>query len=242
MMQTIESLFWYMIFHEARCLAAWLSAEQSIVASDAILRLFHGDRISMEMRLMGLYRVSRYEEALTYCDAILALHPDDAVAYGVRGDINRSAGDNDAALLAYDHVLELFPSCIAALLHKGRILVGMGHTDAAIEAFDTVIACESAVFEDVLTAYLARGTIYVRSHQLEQLQHLCDNLVARYGESPSMLSMVAAFYCQVGDTETGVLYYRKARDCARRNPAVAAKLTSIIADLEADSVDDETPA
>lgn len=242
----LQSIYWYLIVHlpskSMMRIMSRLSTRRALDAANAVLRVFPDDECAMVVKLYALYGMGLFGDALAYSERALVIHPQNSALHGVRGNVLAHYGRTDEALVEYDNVLVLHPNQPAALMHKGVLLGEQGHIDLALMCFDDIIEDDRSTSGDIFSASAEKGSLLAASQRITDLRDFCAELAAEHGNSPSILSMVGAFYCQAGDTETGVHYYRRARDCARSNPAMAAELTSIIADLEAGSVDDETLA
>ena len=90
-----------------------------------------------------LYKLERYEEAITAYDQAIRLDPGDALSYHGKGDVLNELERYEEAITAYDQVIRLDPNFVNAYHGKGRTLCNLGYYEEALITCDQVIRLDT---------------------------------------------------------------------------------------------------
>ena len=232
----LKSIYWHLILHAPQKLlikiVGMLSPQEALDTANAVLDVFPADQLATVLKLIGLYALNRIDEALAFANDAVLLYPHNITLHGIRGNILSQRGQNDAALMSYNNVLAENPNQAAALLHRASILADMGHTDLALTCYDEVIGNDRNTADNVMSACIQKGSILVQADRTTELERFCNELLSKYDGSPAVLSMVGALYCQIGQPDEGLKYYKQALDCTKSNAAMAERLRVIIGTID----------
>ena len=237
----LRSMYWYVILHlparRMMQIVSKLSGQRALDVADAVLTVFRDDEPAMVVKLYALYGLDRFDDALAFSARALTQHPDNSALHGVRANVLLHFGQTDEALVEYNSVLALHPHQPAALMHKGNLLADKGHIDIALQCYEDVVQNDQSTPDDVFFAYVAKGSLLVAANRIADVEELCAELASQYDSAPSVLSMVGALYCQIGQVARARAYYEDALEHAISNSAMAARIRAIISEI----VETDTP-
>jgi tetratricopeptide (TPR) repeat protein len=109
-----------------------------------------------------LWKMNRFDEAISYLEKELALNPHHGLANYYSGNIFLSRVENERALVFLDAALQAQPGLIQAHRDRGRALANLKRYDEAIRAFQKVAEAnpeDSSIHALMATAYRAAGLL-----------------------------------------------------------------------------------
>jgi tetratricopeptide (TPR) repeat protein len=109
-----------------------------------------------------LWKMNRFDEAVSYLEKELALNPHHGLANYYLGNIFLSRIENERALVFLDVALQAQPGLIQAHRDRGRALANLKRYDEAIRAFQRVAEAspeDSSIHALMATAYRAAGLL-----------------------------------------------------------------------------------
>jgi tetratricopeptide (TPR) repeat protein len=86
-----------------------------------------------------LYKLKRYEEAISVCEQAIRLDPYNAVAYDHKGNTLEKLERYEEAISAYEQAIRLDPNNAITHYNKGQALLALHRYEEAIAAYDQAI-------------------------------------------------------------------------------------------------------
>jgi tetratricopeptide (TPR) repeat protein len=109
-----------------------------------------------------LWKMNRFDEAVSYLEKELALNPQHGLANYYLGNIFLSRGENDKALACLEIAVQAQPGLIQAHRDRGRALASMKKYDEAVRAFQKVAEAnpeDSSIHALMAATYRAMGRL-----------------------------------------------------------------------------------
>lgn len=193
-----------LMFNISGCYMDMGDYRSALDAIDRAIQMKDDDTDYMLRRANILSSLKRNDEAIEQIDKYIEADAEDANGYLAKAEYEYDKKDYTGAIEDYTTVTVLAPEYMPAYLKRGQAYTAIGKKDLAVKDFEKIIET------DTVQGSVIRGYALVRLGRNDEVRDCIAKIIE--ADSTENNYNVACLYSLLGDTDSAIVYLRKALD------------------------------